>query len=406
MRVQNHSFRSPLSIRRLRSPVAVATLKHYMRIGLALAGRLRTQVQMPHARRPRRMPADRSYRWLFGDSAVVTSVCSSLVLTLMGSLSGVEWSAVSERQIEARRRGRVFFTKPFVIHEGLGPAFNATSCASCHDTPRVGGSGTRPDTTVDWTFTGKVDALGAPAQRFVLNWIGEAVRTATGADERRKAPALFGLGWVEAIPLEDLRARADPFDGDRDGISGRLPWREDCVGRFGWQSSVCDLATFVTGALSRELGIETLPRSRREISERDLGDLVAYVRTLPPPQPPESQDGADLFNRARCSTCHTPITGVATMAGEQIEVKAYTDLLVHEMGGGPRHGERGSRTEFRTAPLWGISSTGPPYLHDGSAPTLEGAILRHGGEATRARRLYTQLGPAERRRLLRFVRSR
>ena len=53
---------------------------------------------------------------------------------------------------------------------------------------------------------------------------------------------------------------AHPFDADRDGISGRLPWREDCFGRFGWQSSVCDLSTFVTGALSRELGIEMLPR--------------------------------------------------------------------------------------------------------------------------------------------------
>lgn len=97
-------------------------------------------------------------------------------------------------------------------------------------------------------------------QRFTLTWSGTTARVPSRTHEQRKAPALFGLGQLEAIPLDDLRSRSDPFDADRDGISGRLPWREDCFGRFGWQSSVCDLSTFVTGALSRELGIEMLPR--------------------------------------------------------------------------------------------------------------------------------------------------
>jgi CxxC motif-containing protein (DUF1111 family) len=53
-----------------------------------------------------------------------------------------------------------------------------------------------------------------------------------------------------------------------------------------------------------------------------------------------------------------------------------------------------------------VASTGPPYLHDGSATTIEEAILRHGGEAARARRLFKALSRSEKQRLLGFVRSR
>ncbi len=37
----------------------------------------------------------------------------------------------------------------------------------------------------------------------------------------RIAPPMIGLGLVEAIPEADIRAKADPDDADKDGISGR-----------------------------------------------------------------------------------------------------------------------------------------------------------------------------------------
>jgi CxxC motif-containing protein (DUF1111 family) len=77
------------------------------------------------------------------------------------------------------------------------------------------------------------------------------------------------------------------------------------------------------------------------------------------------------------------------------------------MGAGARrHQQRDSRTEFRTPALWGVASTGPPYLHDASAATIEEAILRHGGEAARSRQLFKELNRIEKRRLLGFVRGR
>lgn len=277
------------------------------------------------------------------------------------SLQSADRHSASDRLSTASDRGRTLFRKPFTPADGLGPDFNAVSCASCHDTPTTGGGGGK-DTLVEWTYGDPDDALGGPRQRFGLTSTGATVWVAPMTIERRRPPALFGLGHLEAIQTGDLHLRSDPFDADRDGISGRLPWRDECVGRFGWQSSVCDIQSFVTGALSRELGIETLPRSRRELSESDVRDLVAYVRGLPPLPAGRSRDGGDLFDRVQCSKCHTPVTGVATIAGDRVEVKAYTDLLIHEMGNGPRHGEKDSRTEFRTAPLWALRQRDRPIF--------------------------------------------
>lgn len=305
----------------------------------------------------------------------------------------------------AFRRGLALFQKSFAASNGLGPEFNATSCASCHNTPSTGGSG-GDSALVDWVYQGAQDPLGTPGVRFRLDAHGHAITLDLTATVRRRPPALFGIGLLEAIPDKELRSRSDPFDHDHDGISGRLPTRFGCVGRLGWQSTTCDIDSFVVWALSNELGILSAPKRRSEISDEDLSDLIAYVRGLAPPPVPTSDDAADVFDQALCSSCHVPVTGGAEVAGARVPVRAYTDLLLHELGNGPREGERDSRTEFRTPPLWGIAVTGPPYLHDGSAKSIEDAILRHGGEAHRSRERYVALCQTAKDALLRFVRTR
>jgi CxxC motif-containing protein (DUF1111 family) len=307
---------------------------------------------------------------------------------------------------ESSTRGAVLFSQAFTRAEGLGPDFNAESCVSCHATPRPGGAGSQPHTLVPWTYGDDTDGLGVPAQQFTITAAGDTVPLPVTTPVRRRTPSLFGLGYLEAIPDTDLRAPSDPFDASGDGISGRLPWREACFGRFGWQSTVCDIPAFVAGALSRELGIETLPRSRSEIADDDAAALAAFVRSLAPLPPTGSDDGAELFERAQCAACHRPLTGVIVLDGQAVPIRAYTDLLLHEMGDRPLHTAQESRTELRTPPLWGLGSIGPPYLHDGSARTIEEAIRRHGGEASRARQRFAALTRAERARLVRFVASR
>src|SRR5438309_10021571 len=38
-------------------------------------------------------------------------------------------------------RGRLVFNREFTPETGLGPLFNSTSCAECHEDPLVGGRG-------------------------------------------------------------------------------------------------------------------------------------------------------------------------------------------------------------------------------------------------------------------------
>jgi CxxC motif-containing protein (DUF1111 family) len=46
-----------------------------------------------------------------------------------------------------------------------------------------------------------------------------------------------------------------------------------------------------------------------------------------------------------------------------------------------------------------------PLLHDGSAATVEDAILRHAGEAQAARSRFAALSPGQRNALLAFLKS-
>jgi cytochrome c551/c552 len=88
-------------------------------------------------------------------------------------------------------------------------------------------------------------------------------------------------------------------------------------------------------------------------------------------------------------------------------VPLYADLKRHNMG--PRmadvNDEEGvSRSVFITRPLWGIGSY-TSFLHDGSATTLEAAILRHGGEAKGSRRKFARMRRLDQRALVKFLKS-
>lgn len=61
-----------------------------------------------------------------------------------------------------------------------------------------------------------------------------------------------------------------------------------------------------------------------------------------------------------------------------------------------------TQTEFRTAPLWGLSQTAP-YFHTGEADTIQQAIELHDGEASAIRDAYLALSADDRAALLAFL---
>jgi mono/diheme cytochrome c family protein len=74
-------------------------------------------------------------------------------------------------------------------------------------------------------------------------------------------------------------------------------------------------------------------------------------------------------------------------------VHCFSDLKRHDMGDAlaspAAQGEIPARM-FLTRPLWGLAETAP-YLHDGRAPTVQDAIVLHGGEGAGAREAYLAL---------------
>jgi CxxC motif-containing protein (DUF1111 family) len=375
--------------------------------------------------------------------------------------------------------------------DGLGPLFNANSCSFCHfkdgrgHPPEEGGAeiprlirlsipgedgSALPDPRYGWQLQ-EHGAQGIRGEaKIILHWESIEGRYPDGepytlrrprldiqnladgplAPETqtsvRMAPALLGLGLLEAIPDLAIITLADPGDADGDGISGRPNYVPDlrsggkALGRFGWKANQPTLEQQNAMAFQEDMGVtsDLLPThacgarqepclkaahgGRPEVTRHELGRVTLYTRLLAVPARRDWQDptvlrGKALFGQAGCASCHHPRfeTGAQAslpeLAGQTI--RPYTDLLLHDMGpeladGRPDFEADGN--EWRTPPLWGLGllknvTKDARLLHDGRAQTPEEAILWHGGEAEAARERFKKLPKADRAALLRFLDS-
>ncbi len=79
----------------------------------------------------------------------------------------------------------------------------------------------------------------------------------------RIAPQMIGLGLLEAIPASDILANVDPDDADGDGISGRAQivlspeYGEPILGRFGLKAGAATVYQQSAGAFHSDIGIST-----------------------------------------------------------------------------------------------------------------------------------------------------
>lgn len=268
----------------------------------------------------------------------------------------------------------------------------------------------------------------------------------------RVAPQMIGLGLLEAIPVEDLLAKADPEDADGDGISGRanivwsLEYDAPMMGRFGHKAGMPTIMEQSAAAFAGDIGISSplypapqgdctdgqvqcvqAPHGDKDAREFEIDqqgmDLVAsYSRNLGVPgrrdvDDPQVLRGKEVFHATGCAACHTPAHVTHRMEDRPEHsfqlIWPYTDLLLHDMGEGladNRPEARATGQEWRTPPLWGVGLTErvsghTQFLHDGRARTLLEAILWHGGEAQPARDTVVSMPKDDRAALIRFLES-
>lgn len=377
--------------------------------------------------------------------------------------------------------------------DGLGPLFNSTNCSGCHFKD---GRGRPPLEGTD--FVGLLLRLSVPGESAdggplpeanyggqlnpfgILGVAGEAnpqvvyeeVAGRYGDREPfslrrpsyfiqspaygplhpqllispRIAPAMIGLGLLEALEEETILARSDPEDVDDDGISGRPNYVYDvttgkaALGRFGWKANQPTVLQQTASAFLGDLGITSslfqqesctamqlecqsaLSGGDPELDESKLQNVAYYSMTLAVPARRNVGEiavlrGRELFREAGCGSCHAFAMTTGRLEGHpelsEQKIWPYTDLLLHDMGDGladNRPDYWASGREWRTPPLWGIGlqesvNKHTFFLHDGRARDLAEAVLWHGGEGEASREAFRLMAAEDRQDLVLFLES-
>jgi hypothetical protein len=276
----------------------------------------------------------------------------------------------------------------FITNWPVNPrrAHNATSCLVCHNTPMAGGSGIFPMTLV------RINDSHSPGDRLEMVQRFGGPTPSLDAPFRgsvRRTPALFGLGLL--FDWKNAHAQS--------GSAG--------LGAYG---RVTTLEQFVSLAFADELGESTPYHCARaagattyptvchpDVSEDQLEDIVHFIQYLAPPpvRARAPAKGRMLFRQIRCNSCH--LINLRSLNRQGLEAP-FTDFQMHQLGQNPA-------SRVRTAALWGLTSVGPPYLHDASASSIEAAVLAHSGEASPQRTAYQRLSVDQRLALLHFLSS-
>jgi CxxC motif-containing protein (DUF1111 family) len=344
------------------------------------------------------------------------------------------------------------------IADGLGPVYNAQSCAECHQNPVTGGVSQISELRAGHLSAGSfVDAPGGSLinDRAIDARIQERVPGAENVRTLRLSTNTLGLGFVEAISNTTLKhivnaQPSDSFNAGVPGIAGQaitVPVLEANnalrVGRFGWKNQNASLLSFAADAYLNEVGITNrfLPTENTSLGlsvagfdhvadpedvDNDIDVFAEFMRATKVPPRDGSATSADavtgsrIFTNIGCGICHTP-TIVTASPGTRINggaftvpaalgntiIHPYSDFALHDVSTGDgivQNGGQSTRNKVRTAPLWGVR-THDRHMHDGGSLTFNESILRHGGEATNVINKYRALGSTAQNQLITFLKS-
>ena len=365
-------------------------------------------------------------------------------------LPGDPLPGLTAAEFEAFNLGLEDFLEVEDAEEGLGPAYNGTSCGECHSVPAIGGIAPMTEVRAgmrlaDGTFQDIDPSRGSLFQVFSIPTHGcqSVIPPEANVIARRVPIPLFGAGLVEAIPDETIVALEDPLDLNGDGVSGRAARVIDIgsgdlrIGRFGWKAQVATLIVFGADAYRNEMGITndlfpeelTFNLSDEQLLEcdpipdpedipepgtglRGIDNFESFMKFLAPlPRGPitaEVSAGAGVFAAVGCASCHVPTLRTGPSPNPLFDrqpAALFSDLLLHDIGTGDgiRQGQ-GEPEEIRTAALWGLRFR-RPLLHDGSAATIAEALLAHESEAQPTMERLGALSPIAIVELMAFLES-
>ena len=353
---------------------------------------------------------------------------------------------LTSAQLAAFTRGKAIFQQTFTQSGGLGPNFNASSCVECHgeDEGPVGGTGDESETHfTNRRSDGSCDLLASKGGFVHQDSVTPLLFAATGLTQEpfptvthqrgtRTTPDVFGFGLLAAVPNSALLNAEDPFDSNGDGVTGYAHrTAAGDIGKFGRKANEGSITLFNAGALLNEMGITNKfnlaenniggaaippgvdPKAEPEISSANFDDLNSFVIFLaPPPALPltaQATTGKTLFSQVGCTGCHTPqftTTDVGIPALSFKTIRAFTDLLLHDMGSTRADIclDQAFRSEFRTEPLMGARFM-EVFMHDGIATTIPEAVSFHGGEGSLSRSKFNALTQAQRDAVVAYVLS-
>lgn len=303
------------------------------------------------------------------------------------------------------RLGRSFFRQNWVTagnstegRDGLGPIFNARSCAACHfrdgrttpfdgNTPFVGlllrisitGVGPHGEPNPDPNYGGQLQGNSIPGAlkegtvqasfttitgqfadgetyelikpQFTITSLGYGALAPDIKISPRSSQPMIGLGMLEDISESTILANADPEDSNSDGISGKpnYVWDIDAgalrLGRFGWKANQPSLRQQVAGAFLGDIGITSslFPNENLdgfptggspEISDSVLNHVTTYVRSLAVPAQRNASDETVIRGRKVFIAAQCNACHLTQIRSSTGIIRPYTDMLLHDMGEG------------------------------------------------------------------------
>src|ERR1700726_3671937 len=262
------------------------------------------------------------------------------------------------------------------LSDGLGPLYNAQSCAECHQSPvsgaasqvtelRVGHQGPdgrfrTPDIPIAHgaeVVTGRSlvnDRAISPNAAFPDKEIEERVPATETSRTLRLSLNLLGDGFVEAVADQTLidlsKQQCKSSHGKICGQILYVPIVEAPgqmgVGRFGWKDQHASLLSFSADAYLNEMGITNrlqpnevtnLCNSVSEPNDKPgpdgLSDIDHFARFIRATKAPARDSqlgnsavamrGNGLFNKTGCATCHVETLNTAP-AGTKIDGGTFT----------------------------------------------------------------------------------